>query len=59
MIQAGLEYDPQLPFGPMDWSRADVDVFWSRRGRGDAVARRAYFTPLLQDRPDVLAKMLA
>lgn len=56
-IQAGIEYDPQPPFGPMDWSKADVDAYWSRLG--DADARRAYFTPLLQDRPDLLEKMLA
>jgi transcriptional regulator GlxA family with amidase domain len=56
-IQAGIEYDPQPPFGPMDWSKADVAAYWSRLG--DADARRAYFTPLLASRPDVLAKMLA
>lgn len=55
-IQAGIEYDPQPPFGPMDWGKADVDAFWSRLG--DADARRAYFTPLLESRPDVLEKML-
>ena len=58
-IQAAIEYDPQPPFGPLDWSKADVDAHWSRRGRGDADARRAYFTSLLQDRPDLLEKMLA
>ena len=56
-IQAAIEYDPQPPFGPMDWSKADVEAHWSRRG--DAEARRAYFTSLLQERPDLLEKMLA
>ncbi len=52
-IQVGIEYDPQPPFGPMDWGRADVDAYWSRLP--DAAQRRAYFTPLLEGRPDLLA----
>ena len=58
-LQARIEYDPQPPFGPMDWGLADVDAHWSRLGFGDAEARRAYLTSLLGGRPDLLARMLA
>ena len=56
-MQADIEYDPQPPFGRLDWSKADVNTYSPRLD--DADERRAYFTPVLQTRPDVLAKMLA
>jgi transcriptional regulator GlxA family with amidase domain len=56
-IQAGIEYDPQPPFGPMDWNRADVAAYWS--SMPTAEQRRAYFTPLLEGRPDLLEQFLA
>jgi hypothetical protein len=50
MVQVGIEYDPQPPFGPIDWSTVDRDML----------------TPLLQhnvstelaDDPDLLAKLV-
>jgi transcriptional regulator GlxA family with amidase domain len=55
-IQAGIEYDPQPPFGPMDWSLADVERYWSHSTPQEINAR---FTELLDGRPDLIARMLA
>ena len=54
-IQVGLEYDPQPPFGPLDWTLADVDAYWQRWGT--AAEQRAMFTDWLDGRPDLIAKL--
>lgn len=53
-IQAILEYDPQPPFGPMDWEMVSVDGYWSRVGTPEQ--QRAWMAGLLEGRPDLQAR---
>ena len=47
-----IEYDPQPPFGPIDWGEADGD------GLGDALdEHRADLEGALSDRPDLYRKL--
>jgi transcriptional regulator GlxA family with amidase domain len=47
-----IEYDPQPPFGPIDWGEADGD------GLGDALdEHRADLKRALSDRPDLYQKL--
>ena len=47
-----IEYDPQPPFGPIDWGEADGD------GLGDALdEHRADLESALSDRPDLYRKL--
>ncbi len=54
-IQAVLEYDPQPPFGAMDWSLADPTFWWSRIGTPEE--QRAWLAGLLEGRPDLQARL--
>jgi transcriptional regulator GlxA family with amidase domain len=55
-IQAGIEYDPQPPFGPMDWSKATTSVMASFGG--DEARQRNYFADVWAGRDDLIAKVL-
>jgi transcriptional regulator GlxA family with amidase domain len=56
-VQLRLEYDPQPPFGGIDWSMADADRYWSRFGTPELV--RSSMHALLAGRPDLQERMLA
>jgi transcriptional regulator GlxA family with amidase domain len=47
-IQLWAEYDPEPPFGPIDWSEVDWDVL---------APRFPEMRPLLADRPDLLERL--
>jgi hypothetical protein len=50
MVQLVIEYDPQPPFGPIDWSRTDGGVFESW------IAQEA--RTALDGHPDLLSRLL-
>jgi transcriptional regulator GlxA family with amidase domain len=50
-IQVALEYDPQPPFGLMDWSLANVERYWAGLGDRD-------LTQLLEGRPDLISRLV-
>lgn len=54
-IQAVLEYDPQPPFGPMNWEMADVNGYWARVGT--PAEQRAWVAGLLEGRPDLQQRL--
>jgi transcriptional regulator GlxA family with amidase domain len=54
-IQAVLEYDPQPPFGPMNWELASADAYWSRFGEPEAI--KAWFFEHLEGRPDLQERL--
>ena len=47
-LQLWAEYDPDPPFGPIDWSQVDRDVL---------APRFKEMRPLLADRPDLLTRL--
>jgi transcriptional regulator GlxA family with amidase domain len=49
LTQARIEYDPEPPFGPIDWSMIDRDVL--------APVLKEWVTTELTDRPDLQAKL--
>ncbi len=55
-IQAVLEYDPEPPFGAMDWSLADPTFWWSRIGTPDE--QKAWLAGLLEGRPDLQERLV-
>lgn len=56
-IQLSIEYDPQPPFGRIDWSRVgDAELQRQRQGgTGRALATRA--TEIFATRPDILRRL--
>ena len=49
MVQLWIEYDPQPPFGGIDWNQVDRDM------AGPTVAQ--WVQTQLADQPDLLAKL--
>jgi transcriptional regulator GlxA family with amidase domain len=54
-IQAVIEYDPEPPFGPMDWELAKPEFWWSRLGTPDE--QKAWLIGLLEGRPDLQERL--
>ena len=50
MVQLGIEYDPQPPFGPIDWSTVDRDVL--------APLLQQNVSTELAGEPDLLARLI-
>jgi transcriptional regulator GlxA family with amidase domain len=55
-IQLGLEYDPQPPFGGIDWTQVGEKEL-TRQRRGGTGARLAQAQELLATRPDLLRRL--
>ncbi len=55
-IQLGIEYDPDPPFGAIDWNQVG-DAERTRQRRGGTGAALARATELLAGRPDLLRKL--
>jgi putative intracellular protease/amidase len=55
-IQLGLEYDPQPPFGGIDWSRVGPEDL-ARQREGGTGRRLARARELLARRPDLLRRL--
>lgn len=55
-IQLGLEYDPQPPFGGIDWTQVGDKEITRQRQRGTG-ARLAQAQELLGGRPDLLQRL--
>lgn len=50
-IQLGMEYDPEPPFGPIDWTKADRDVL-RPGGQGFAFLQQTF-----ADMPDLITRL--
>ncbi|PYJ36778.1 MAG: DJ-1/PfpI family protein [Verrucomicrobia bacterium] len=55
-IQLGLEYDPQPPFGGIDWTQVGEKEL-TRQRRGGTGARLTQAQELLAERPDLLQRL--
>ena len=55
-IQLGLEYDPQPPFGGIDWTQVGEKEL-ARQRQGGTGARLSQARVLLANRPDLLRRL--
>ena len=55
-IQLGLEYDPQPPFGGIEWTQVGEKEL-TRQREGGTGARLAQAHELLVSRPDLLRRL--
>ena len=55
-IQLGIEYDPQPPFGGIDWTQVGEKEL-TRQRRGGTGARLTQAQELLAERPDLLQRL--
>lgn len=57
MIQTGIEYDPEPPFGGIDWDQADAKLWWAYAGQYGEGLSRGDIAKVFARHPALAAKL--